>query len=112
MIELHPKFLTENGQKFAILPYDEFLRFQEILEDLDDLQAIPEEKVFSYDWVERKQNQSSNHWEAVINQIGKKDKIEQQEKIKQLFDSWDNLDDEQEQIETLKIIESLETISI
>jgi PHD/YefM family antitoxin component YafN of YafNO toxin-antitoxin module len=38
MIELHPEFITKNGQKeFAILPYEEFLKLQEILEDLEDL---------------------------------------------------------------------------
>jgi hypothetical protein len=45
MIELHPEFLSKNGQKeFAVLPYDEFLRIQEILEDLDDLMALREAK--------------------------------------------------------------------
>jgi hypothetical protein len=34
MIELHPEFLTKNGQKqFAILPYEEFLKIKELLED-------------------------------------------------------------------------------
>ncbi|MCF4968425.1 type II toxin-antitoxin system Phd/YefM family antitoxin [Nostoc sp. CMAA1605] len=41
MIELHPEFLTKNGQKqFAILPYEEFLKVQELLEDLEDLQDL------------------------------------------------------------------------
>ncbi|ACK65926.1 conserved hypothetical protein [Rippkaea orientalis PCC 8801] len=44
MIELHPKFLTQDGQKVAILPYDEFLKVQEILEDLDDLEDLRKAK--------------------------------------------------------------------
>ncbi|MEA5569378.1 type II toxin-antitoxin system Phd/YefM family antitoxin [Anabaena sp. UHCC 0399] len=45
MIELHPEFLTKNGQKqFAILPYEEFLKVQELLEDLEDLRDLQEAK--------------------------------------------------------------------
>ncbi|BAZ31818.1 hypothetical protein NIES4074_42910 [Cylindrospermum sp. NIES-4074] len=45
MIELHPEFLTKNGQKeFAILPYEEFLKIQELLEDLEDLKDLREAK--------------------------------------------------------------------
>jgi hypothetical protein len=41
MIELHPEFLTKNGQKeFAVLPYEEFLKIQELLEDLEDLKDL------------------------------------------------------------------------
>lgn len=41
MIKLHPKFLTKNGNKeFAVLPYEEFLKIQELLEDLEDLQDL------------------------------------------------------------------------
>jgi PHD/YefM family antitoxin component YafN of YafNO toxin-antitoxin module len=41
MIELHPEFITKNGQKeFAVLPYQEFLKLQEILEDLEDLRDL------------------------------------------------------------------------
>ncbi len=33
MIELHPEFLTKNGKKeFAVLPYEEFMKIQELLE--------------------------------------------------------------------------------
>ncbi len=32
MIELHPEFLTKNGKNFAVLPYEEFLKIQELLE--------------------------------------------------------------------------------
>lgn len=41
MFELHPEFLSKNGQKeFAVLPYEEFLKIQEILEDWEDLMAL------------------------------------------------------------------------
>lgn len=41
MLELHPEFLSKNGQKeFAVLPYEEFLRIQEIIEDWEDLMAL------------------------------------------------------------------------
>lgn len=49
MIELHPEFLTKDGKKeFAVIPYEEFLKLQEILEDLEDLKdlrlAVEEDK--------------------------------------------------------------------
>lgn len=41
MLELHPEFLSKNGQKeFAVLPYEEFLKIQEILEDWEDLMML------------------------------------------------------------------------
>ena len=41
MIELHPDFLSKNGKKeFVVLPYEEFLAIQELLEDLEDLQDL------------------------------------------------------------------------
>ena len=45
MIDLHPEFLTKNGQKeFAVIPYEEFLKLQELLEDLEDLEDLRESK--------------------------------------------------------------------
>ncbi len=45
MIQLHPNFLTQNGQKvFAVLPYEEYLLIQEILEDIEDLNALRQAK--------------------------------------------------------------------
>ena len=49
MIDLHPEFLTKGGKKeFAVIPYEEFLRLQEILEDMEDLRdlrlAVEEDK--------------------------------------------------------------------
>ena len=41
MLELHPEFISKNGKKeFAVLPYEEFLKLQEILEDLEDLRDL------------------------------------------------------------------------
>lgn len=37
-IELHPEFLTKNGERqFAVLSYQEFLALQQWLEDAEDL---------------------------------------------------------------------------
>jgi hypothetical protein len=45
MIELHPEFLTKDGQKqFAVLPYEEFLKIKELLEDLEDLRDLRDSK--------------------------------------------------------------------
>ncbi len=53
---------------------------------------------------------SVNAWNNAIHQINNSD--QNPEKFKNLFDSWAELDDENEQKETLKIIESLEGVSI
>jgi hemolysin-activating ACP:hemolysin acyltransferase len=56
---------------------------------------------------------SVNAWSDAINQLNNGQyNQEKQEKIKKLFQSWSELDDENEQKETLKIIESLEGVSI
>ncbi|MGH8613559.1 MAG: hypothetical protein ACREYF_16470 [Gammaproteobacteria bacterium] len=40
MIELHPQVIEKDGKKeFAVLPYDEFVRVQEELEDYEDSSA-------------------------------------------------------------------------
>ena len=42
-LELHPEFLKKNGRnQFAVLPYDEFVRLQEELDDLADIRALDE----------------------------------------------------------------------
>ncbi|MBD2483004.1 hypothetical protein [Planktothrix sp. FACHB-1365] len=53
---------------------------------------------------------SINAWDNAINQINNSE--QNSEKIKQLFESWAELDDKNEQKETLKIIEFLEDVSI
>ena len=38
MLELHPEILKKDGQsEFVVLPYDEFVKLQELLEDYEDL---------------------------------------------------------------------------
>lgn len=38
MISLHPEFLTKEGKKeFVVLPYEEFLVLQELIEDAEDV---------------------------------------------------------------------------
>ncbi|MBE9223760.1 type II toxin-antitoxin system Phd/YefM family antitoxin [Cyanobacterium stanieri LEGE 03274] len=45
MIQLHPEFITKNGNKeFAVLPYEEFVKIQGLLEDLEDLQDLRKAK--------------------------------------------------------------------
>lgn len=45
MIQLHPEFITKNGNKeFAVLPYEEFIKIQELLENLEDLQDLRKAK--------------------------------------------------------------------
>jgi PHD/YefM family antitoxin component YafN of YafNO toxin-antitoxin module len=37
-ITLHPEILSKNGKKeFVVLPYEEFLALQELLDDIEDL---------------------------------------------------------------------------
>ena len=37
-ITLHPEILSKNGKnEFVVLPYEEFLALQELLEDVEDL---------------------------------------------------------------------------
>jgi hypothetical protein len=43
MLKLHPEILKRDGkEQFAVLPYEEFLAVQEILEDMEDLRLIEE----------------------------------------------------------------------
>ncbi len=45
MIKLHPEILKRDGkEQFAVLPYEEFLAVQELLDDLEDLRLIEEAK--------------------------------------------------------------------
>lgn len=41
MIDLHPEVLSRDGKKqFVVLPYEEFVALQELLEDLEDLREL------------------------------------------------------------------------
>lgn len=58
---------------------------------------------------------SVNAWNTAIEQINKPDpiiKAQRSQQINQLFESWNQLDEEEEQQETLKIIELAEGVSI
>lgn len=45
MIKLHPEILKRDGkEQFAVLPYEEFLAIQELIEDMENLRLIDEAK--------------------------------------------------------------------
>ncbi len=45
LMELHPEFLRKNGKaEFVVLPYEEFLKLQELLEDAEDLLELRQAK--------------------------------------------------------------------
>jgi hypothetical protein len=45
MLELHPQFLEQNGEKqFVVLPYEEFVAIQEQLADAEDLMELRKAK--------------------------------------------------------------------
>ena len=45
MIEFHPEFLKKDGKnEFVVLPYEEFVTIQELLEDAEDLLLLEQEK--------------------------------------------------------------------
>ncbi|MGV0104477.1 DH domain-containing protein [Nostoc sp. DSM 114160] len=58
---------------------------------------------------------SLNNWENALNEINHSDPIKRQERktnIKKIFESWNELDEQEEQQKTLEIIESMKGISI
>ena len=44
MIEFHPEFLKKDGNDFVVLPYEEFVSIQELLEDAEDLLLLEQAK--------------------------------------------------------------------
>jgi PHD/YefM family antitoxin component YafN of YafNO toxin-antitoxin module len=45
MVTLHAQIIKKNGKKdYVVLPYEEFLKVQEELEDYDDLRSLREAK--------------------------------------------------------------------
>ena len=47
-MSIHPQIIERDGKKeFVVLPYEEFLRVQEALEDYDDLRTLRDEKAAS-----------------------------------------------------------------
>jgi len=55
---------------------------------------------------------SEHNWENALEKLKIETPENQAEKIKKLFHSWDQFNDEQAQQETLEIIQSLEKIAI
>lgn len=57
-MSIHPQIIEKNGKKeFVVLPYEEFLRLQEELEDYEDLKTLREEKALA----EREPSRSVDH---------------------------------------------------
>jgi PHD/YefM family antitoxin component YafN of YafNO toxin-antitoxin module len=47
-MSIHPQIIEKNGKKeFVVLPYEEFLRLTEELEDYEDLKTLREEKALA-----------------------------------------------------------------
>ena len=47
---IHPQIIGKEGKKeFVVLPYDEFIKIQDALEDYEDLRLLREEKEKSKD---------------------------------------------------------------
>jgi hypothetical protein len=93
---------------------------KERLDLLSEIEQTPEEYIPELLKIMRLLRQSMitrqtsiTPWDHAINQLNNSHQNqEKQEKINQLFQSWAELDDENEQKETLKIIESLECFSV
>jgi hypothetical protein len=50
MVTLHAQIIKKNGKKdYVVLPYEEFLKVQEELEDYDDLRSLREAKAAEKD---------------------------------------------------------------
>jgi|688.fasta_scaffold679795_1 formate dehydrogenase maturation protein FdhE len=101
MLQLHPEPLTKNGQGFVVLPYAEFQQIQKLLEDLEDLEDLRQAKAeqkddstYSLEVVKNILFQSEHNWENALEQLKTEIPENQAEKIKKLFDSWDQFNDE------------------
>lgn len=50
MVTLHTQIINKDGKKeFVVLPYNEFLKLQDELEDYDDLRSLREAKEIEKD---------------------------------------------------------------
>ncbi|NES43647.1 MAG: hypothetical protein F6K20_20385, partial [Moorea sp. SIO2C4] len=59
--------------------------------------------------------ESVYHWQKAMARLEKSDPIQrkqQQQKLKELFESWNELDEEEDQKETWEIIKSIKGVSI
>ena len=93
---------------------------KERLDLLSEIEETPEEYIPKLLKIVRilRQTAIAKHksitaWDNAIKQLNDSDlEVEKQERIKQLFQSWLELDERSEQKETLKIIELIEGVSI
>lgn len=48
LMSIHPQIIEKDGKKeFVVLPYDEFVRLQDELEDYDDLKTLRQERALA-----------------------------------------------------------------
>jgi PHD/YefM family antitoxin component YafN of YafNO toxin-antitoxin module len=60
---IHPQIIEKDGKKeFVVLPYEEFLKIQEALEDFEDLKEIRKEK-------EESKNQPTTPLDKVVKEL-------------------------------------------
>lgn len=61
---LHPQVIEKQGKKeFVVLPYSEFLRIREALEDFEDLKELRREK-------EESKNQPTTPLDKAVKKLG------------------------------------------
>jgi hypothetical protein len=87
-----------------------------------EIENIPDEQIPQLLQIIRlfRQSQITNkesveNWKKAMVQLGKSDPIQrkqQQQKLKALFQSWNELDEEEDQKETWEIIKSIKGVSI
>lgn len=62
-MSIHPQIIEKDGIKeFVVLPYVEFLRIQEELEDFEDLKTLREEKLAEH-------NEPSRSLDEILKEI-------------------------------------------
>ncbi|NEP48386.1 MAG: hypothetical protein F6K65_05930 [Moorea sp. SIO3C2] len=87
-----------------------------------EIENIPDEQIPQLLQIIRlfRQSQMTNkesvdHWQKAMARLEKSDPIQrkqQQQKLKELFQSWNELDEEEDQKETWEIIKSIKGVSI
>lgn len=64
-MSIHPQIIEKDGKKeFVVLPYEEFLRLQDELEDYEDLRTLREEKALA-------EHAPSRSLDAILKEIPK-----------------------------------------
>ncbi len=63
-MSIHPQIIEKDGRKeFVVLPYEEFVRLQEVLQDYYDLRTLREEKA-------RAEKEPSRPLDEILKEIG------------------------------------------